>query len=127
MNTKIGKVKLLTILKKNRKAHHAIFEEAVEGYRKEAVSLLEKNISLLRENRTHRIAAYLQVPEDHTRDYDRVIAMVEITSDRVVTLQERDFQAYVMDDWDWKRQFLTSNSLYSSTAKKVLDERTSED
>lgn len=123
MNTRIEKKRLLEILAKNRAAHRGIFEEAVEGYRKKAIDTLEKNLKLLKNNKRHRLLnLYLQVPEDHTRDYTRAIKMVEMTTDTEIVLPEQDFKSYVMDDWSWGNQFYTSNSMYSKTASTKLRE-----
>ena len=62
----------------------------------------------------------LPLPENHTRDYERVIQMLERSLDETVSLSETDFRAYVQDDWDWKRAFLTSSAQYSPDAARAL-------
>jgi hypothetical protein len=59
-------------------------------------------------------------PEDHTRDYDRVIAMLERHQGEAIDLLEDDFAMYVQDDWAWKAQFLASNSGYSGKAAEAV-------
>jgi hypothetical protein len=49
---------------------------------------------------------------DQTKDYDRVIRMLEMTVDEIITIGAVEFQQYVMDDWTWKEQFTASNSAY---------------
>jgi hypothetical protein len=124
---KVEKAKLLGILKKNRKAHHDIFIEAQKGFRKVVIDELEKRLGLARDGK--RIDQYLRLPEpvDHTRDYDRVISMLEMDLNETVDLSETDYSQYVMDDWDWKRQFLGTNRAYSVTAAKLADDLTDED
>lgn len=123
MNTRIEKKKLLDILAKNKKAHRGIFEEAVDGYRKKAISTLEENLKLVKANKKHRLVNfYLQVPEDHTRDYERAIKMIEMTTDQEILLGEQEFKSFVMDDWSWAAQFYASNSLYSATAAGKLQD-----
>lgn len=122
MNARIEKLKLLDILKENRAKHRAIFEEAVDGYVKKAEEMLRENMTLLKANRNHRVGVYLTAPVDQTRDYDRAIKMVEMTTETEIVLQESDFKGYVMDDWSWKQQFLTSNSFYSASAADALAE-----
>ena len=119
MNTRIEKSKLLAILTENRTKHRAIFEEAVDGYGKQALELLEKNLDALKKNKYYRVGVYLHAPMDQTADYDRAIKMVEMTTDTEIVLQEADFKGYVMDDWAWKQQFYTSNSMYSATAASL--------
>jgi hypothetical protein len=55
-------------------------------------------------------------PVDQTREYNKVIRMLEMSTEDVIELQEHEFSQYVLDDWGWKGQFLASNSAYSSTA-----------
>lgn len=56
----------------------------------------------------------LQYPEDHTKDYDRAIRMVELSVHDKVTLQLAEFESYVLNNWDWSDKFLTLNSAYVS-------------
>ncbi len=51
---------------------------------------------------------------DRTRDYDRVISMLKMDLTDTVELSESDYSQYVLDDWQWKRQFLGSNRAYSA-------------
>jgi hypothetical protein len=75
-------------------------------------------LKILQENRDkHR---------DHTPDYDRIIRMVTMHIGDTFDLTESDFQAYVMDDWSWKRAFLdTSNSYAAATVTQVYGEENS--
>lgn len=113
--------KVLNTLRENRDAHRAIFEEALEGYRSVVIDTLEQQLARAKAGK--KINAYIQFsqPEDHTSDYDRVIRMLEWTTDHEITLSEHDFAQYVLNDWKWQQQFLTSNSAYSMTAAKALE------
>ena len=116
----VDKKELLLTVKANRGRHREIFEEALQGYRKQAVELLEQRLDQLRRGSIIAITIHLPEPADHTKDYDRVIRMLEMDLRAQVELNEHDFAAYVMDDWQWKRQFLTSNSIYSAKAVDAL-------
>jgi hypothetical protein len=113
---KVKKAELLETLKVNRHNHRKIFLEAQEGYRKTAITEIEKMLSEAREGKKIRRQLVLSEPVDQTNDYDRVIRMLEMSQDEMVELSEHDFAQYVLDDWSWKRQFLHSNSVYSATA-----------
>ncbi|HSV08538.1 MAG TPA: hypothetical protein VLI07_18625 [Candidatus Binatus sp.] len=117
----VRKDELLEKITANRKAHRAIFEEAVEGYRKTAIEQLERHIEQIKEGRVIHVVVQLPRPEDHTHEYDRIIAMLEMHIDDEILIEEQDFAAYVMDDWHWKRQFLTTNSAYSATARRFTE------
>lgn len=122
MNTTIEKSELLAILKANRDAHQGIFQEAVRGYRDHALRVLEEHITRIKSGSRERVYVSLPEPEEHTREYDRAIRMVELHTGDTVTLSEADCASYVMDDWAWKRQFLTSNSTYSASAASLMEE-----
>ncbi len=118
----VKKATLLERVQVNRDKHRAIFEEAVVGYRKQAVGMLEQHITRIRQGKVVAVQVYLPTPEDHTRDYDRVLAMLNMAEGTTVEVTEQEFSQYVMDDWAWKRQFLASNSTYSVTAAAALED-----
>lgn len=115
----VKKDDLRKAIQKNRDGHRAIFEEAVEGYRKEAVKLLEGHIARIKSGKVLRVSVSLPEPSDHTSDYDRILAMLDMSVDDEILLDENDFAAYVMDDWVWKSQFITTNSAYSAMARSL--------
>ena len=97
---------------KNRDRHRAVFEQALEGYRARMVAELERRIEDLRRGR--RIEQYIGLPEpeDHTADYDRVLAMAEMSIHDTVELTQEDFAMYVMDQWRWKQDFTETTTRY---------------
>lgn len=117
---KFEKVKLLEILKENRAKHRQIFEEACDGYKKKAIALLEEKLASAKAGERIVMQFALQQPVDQTREYDRAIRMLELSTDQVVPLDENDFSCYVMDEWAWRAQFLSSNSAYSGMAASML-------
>ena len=108
----VPKNELIDTLAANREAHRGIVEEAWEGYKRESVRLLEDQLDRARRGDRKRIYVSLEMPADHTADYDRVIAMLEMDVDDHVALSEQDFSNYVQDDWGWKQQWTTTNSAY---------------
>jgi len=112
----VNKAEALAILRKNRAEHHDIFLEAVEGYKKEAVRLLEDHIKAIKEGKVRIVQVFLPQPVDYTKDYDRAIKMLEMSVNTNVELDDKSFQQYIMDDWSWKDQFIAANSTYSGKA-----------
>lgn len=106
-------------IKANRDQHRAIFLEALEGYKKKVLEELEKHITAIREGKVQAVYVNLPQPEDHTKDYDRVLTMLSMCTENAVELNEVEFGQYVMDDWNWKRKFLASNSVYSASAARL--------
>lgn len=54
----------------------------------------------------------LKYPEDHSSDYNRAIRLVELSAYDKVSLDETEFERYVMNNWEWKQSFITTNSAY---------------
>ena len=119
-NVKVKKTETLKILRTNRDAHQAIFAEAVDGYKAQVIDILEGHIADIKAGKVKSVTVTLPQPENHTKDYDRAIKMLEMSVDKDVTMDEHSFQCYVMDDWTWKRQFLSSNAFYSKIASDTL-------
>jgi hypothetical protein len=116
--TNIRKEKLLEIIRGNRDKHREVFEAALAGYRDTALAQLEEKIASLESGRTPEIRVVVPRPEDHTVDYDRIIRMLELDTGETFTLSERMFAHYVMDDWDWKRQFVKMSSRYAAASTR---------
>jgi len=55
----------------------------------------------------------LTFPEDHSKDYNRAIKMMEATVYDEVSLSVEEFDAYVMNEWEWKHNFIASNAMYT--------------
>ena len=117
---KIKRDELLEVVKKNRAAHRQIFEEAQGGYRKAVIKELDAMLAEARSGKRIRRTVSLVEPVDQTREYDRVIRMLEMSADDTVELQNHEFAQYVMDDWTWKRAFLASNMHYSKLANDTV-------
>jgi hypothetical protein len=103
---------LLKIIKKNREAHREIFEKALEGYRKACIAELESMLADARAKKRIRRAIHLVEPMDQTKEYDRIISMLKLTSDTEIELDQSDYANYVLDDWHWKEQFTMSTAGY---------------
>lgn len=110
----IKKDDLLAALRTNRSAHRAVFEKAVEQYRTEVVDRLNAMLEDVKANR--RIDQYVGLiqPQDQTREYDRAIRMLELMTEDVAHLTEEEFAQFVMDDWGWKAQWVTSTLNYAN-------------
>lgn len=115
----LDKPALIETLTKNRDQHRAVFEEACEGYRKMATERIAAMLKDAKEGR--QIAQYvgLTVPTDHTGDYNRVITALTMSVDSRCALTEQQFAQYVMDDWEWRKNFLTAAGSYSVTATSM--------
>lgn len=109
----VSKSDLLAKMRENRATHREVFQAALEGYRRYAQLVLREHLEALSAGKTPEIRITVSRPSDHTRDYDRVIEMLEMHKGDEFVLNETDFSQYVRDDWSWKRQWATSNSGYA--------------
>jgi hypothetical protein len=109
----VKKTDLLDKIKENRAMHRAIFEKALKGYRKAVVAELEFMLDEARKGRRIKRQIELIEPMDQTREYDRVVRMLEMSTDDIIELSQQDFAQYVMDDWAWKQQFLSTTLPYT--------------
>lgn len=108
----VKKNELLEILNKNRADHRATFERALAGWQRKVTSVLATAYEDAKAGRKFENRIYIEQPSDQTKDYDRVIKMVEMSVADTVTLTKEHFAQYVMDDWRWKEQFTNSTMAY---------------
>lgn len=108
---------LLAIIERNREGHRNLFLEAQKEYREQVIQVLERNLQLAREGRPVPVSFHFNVPQDHTRDYDRVITMLRMHQGETIDIEETEFSQYVMDDWKWKNQFLSNEYVGSALTK----------
>lgn len=109
---KVNVQRLMRELENNRTNHASTYEKAKAGYLK----VTKQKLSDLLD----RVAAGEMVervwldapPDDHTSDYDDVIAMMQWATDVEIELTQAQFKQYVMDDWGWKEQWMTTNTSY---------------
>lgn len=108
----IRKEEFIDTVSVNRDAHRALFEKALEGYQRRLVRELQRRIADVKAGR--RIEQYIRLPEpaDHTDDYDRILAMAEMSVDDIIELGADDFARFVMDQWDWKQDFVDTATYY---------------
>lgn len=119
----VSKEQLRQKLEENRAEHHKIFEEAVEGYRDEAIRQLNDHVERIKaNNKVVRISVYVMPPEDHTADYDAAIQMIKWADGSKIELDEKSFRNFVLNDWDWTQSFLHTNSMYSMSARLLNTE-----
>jgi hypothetical protein len=112
----VDKAQLLDTLKENRDKHGAAYEKAKAGYIKTTMKQLEDYVRRLADGELLEHRFINSPPDDHTGDYDDVIAMMEWSTDDTIELDQYQFSQYVKDDWGWKEQWLTSTAGYTNAA-----------
>ena len=116
----VKRSELLEILKKNREQHKLDYAEAVEGYRGAKIKALEDALEKVKtEEKPEKTSlnVSLNKPITYVSEYTEVIDMLEMSVDEIINLDSDSFQAYIKDNWSWKRSFMASNSTYMASGK----------
>jgi len=126
MRIKAERLKVLETLRTNRIEHADIVREAKEGYQKKAEEALQKALADVREGKVEPLNGYtvhLRSVIDNTRVYDRAITMFEMETQAIVDLTQEQVGCLVMDEWEWKDDFIGSNAIYSAKAMRLSEDR----
>ena len=146
-DVKVKRDDLLKIIRTNREKHIVEYDEAIAGYKEMAMELISKKEAEARKSLEQRLAAVriqvediasadpedilggivtiigamqfnLPVPQNHSKDYDQVIRMLELSVDGEISIRSDEFACYVMDDWDWKTDFTNVSNSYKVGARR---------
>lgn len=109
----VKKSELLQKMQQNRKAHHDEYLRTEAVFRQKAIVELGKMLQEAQDGKPVRLIASLTAPFEMVDEYDRVIAMLEMSVSETVTISEQQFSNYVLDKWQWKASFLSNSSMYS--------------
>ena len=123
ITTLVDKKEALKTLRANRERHHKIVEEARVGYVEKAKAKLAAKLDELSSGKLVALRFDLQVPEDHTDDYDLAIRMVELHTEDTIEMTSTDVRTLMMDEWDWLRSFLFTNARYANSAAEYARTR----
>lgn len=129
---KMNRFELLRIVRENRTKHVAAYNESLTDYAQSTSAIAKANVKIARENQK-ALAKFLA--EDHTRDsskvvkppksylpyptsyedeYSRAIRMLELSVDEEILIEEAVFNQLVLDEWNWKRQFIMASGMYKT-------------
>ena len=115
MTISANKGQLITALRANRDVHVSEYQEAMHGWRSRVAEELEATVQKARNGKLTTMPFFnLREPQTYQKDYDCAIAMLEMHTADDIEVTTTDFQHFVQDDWDWKDQFSTLNSSYTS-------------
>lgn len=116
MNTvKVKTQELLESVRGNREEHRDVFKRAFDSYRSRVIEETERNLSNMKLGQAITTFISMEAPQDHTKDYDRIIKMLEMTIDageHQIEITQHEFAQYVMDDWGWKEEWINSTAAY---------------
>lgn len=116
-SVKLDRKELLEIVRKNKDKHIADFAESVEDYKTAALKIASENLKLAKTGDLKKIASAKDMPSEPTSyedAYNRAIRMLELSVEDIIELQEDVFNQLVLDEWNWKRGFVASASMYKT-------------
>lgn len=111
--------KLLDHLKKNRNEHQEIVEEAQVAFRNRAIKEMDRMIAQAKKGEEIVMRVNLTVPTIHLKEYDNAIGILGMTKEAgetTVEITADEYDRFVDNNWDWTRNFATSNAPYSRKA-----------
>src|SRR5512135_751786 len=101
-----GKEEVLATLITNRERHRTVLEKSFEAYKKTLIAELKGLLAEAEETgairRTYIMASK---PENHLKDYDVVIKMLQSAQDMNIEFTPEEFKNYMLDEWEWKMSF----------------------
>lgn len=118
--TKIKKSDLLEVLQENRAKHEKDYKSARKEWKKRCTKALRKALKRAESEKkviTLSLFDNLPRPRSYIKEYDRVIRRLEMEVDDVVELDAREFQSWVLDEWNWHGEFVGTTSLYTANVR----------
>ena len=111
---------VLDKLRKNLDEHKVLVATARQGYLAEAERLLKKRLRDLRSGKSTSLHFNLAPVQDHSRDYETVISILELhleAGGATIQLNSQDVIKYIRNEWDWKRNFDEITTSYVARVK----------
>ena len=113
LKVRIKKEDIIEHLMLNRENHIDQYEKAREGYLKKVMDKIAKFQEMVIDGQIpdNGFRIGLNAPELKSKEYDKAIAMFEMSVDATIELSTNDFDMIVNDNWDW----IVSTKLLNST------------
>lgn len=113
---KYNRKQVLAQLKENRDKHKVAYDDAMEGFKEAVVKELAEALELAKAGTEYRLCLKQSKPTHYLKQYDRAIAMFEMSSQDEIELTENEFTQYVLDNWNWSDSFTTTARAYGKGA-----------
>lgn len=116
---KMDRDELLEKLVANRAKHKDEFEAGLKIWKKKATKALKKAATKAEKKGWIEIypLSALPKPENYLSSYDDAIARVEADIRPELELDDREFSAWVQDNWNWRGAFAMNTQSYTSSAR----------
>ena len=116
--TTVSTSELLEKLQENRVKHITEYKKARKTWLKKAIKELRKVADKAEKTKSLNSKSFMPLaelpkPVSYAKSYDIMIARLNAEVNDQVELDDREFQSYWMDQWDWSGQFVGTTSLYN--------------
>jgi len=115
---KVNKQELIATIKDNLKKHKVDYEEALILRREKIKNIFKEEIKKIDGDKSYQTNVefiYSELkPKNNTKSYEKALQKLEMSVDEFIELSDEDFNELVLDEWHWKREFLTSSLRYKS-------------
>lgn len=112
---KVSKKVLLQEIMHNRHQHDNSSKKALQIYKQQAEQALRNRLNDI-ESSNIEPEKYLlfdmQCPVSYVEQYDRIIDMLNMSTDTEITLSEEQFRQWVEDNWYWKKAWKKVSGSY---------------
>lgn len=114
---KMKRLELLDIVRANKDKHVADYLEAVNDYKALTIKVAQANLKLSKTGdleQFKRFKAMPSAPNSYEDSYKRAIRMLELSVEDIIEVEEDVFNQLVLDEWQWKRGFITASATYKA-------------
>lgn len=108
----VKKADLIEKMIQNRDDHRDQFLAAQVKYREKVIEELDRRLASVRDGKQFDLAFRLPEPVDYTSEYNTVLSMLNWEVADEVELEHHDFERYVLNKWEWARNFAASTQSY---------------
>ena len=108
----VAKAELLAKLKANRDLHIKDYEETMVGYKAKVLQRVTAIHEKISKDDFSDLIIGLHEPQSYESSYNRAIAMLEMSTDNIVSLSDVEFQQMVLDEWSWRPAVTLMNAAY---------------
>jgi hypothetical protein len=108
----INKETLLDAIRLNRNKHQEEYVLACKAYRAAAI----QELTLMLDKAVNKAEVIRQIscvePVSHVKEYNKTIRMLEMSTADEITVTERQFCQFVLDEWEWSHHFKSTVMSY---------------
>lgn len=118
----VKRTELIEALKKNLEIHRAEYKEALVDFKKRLLEDLEagaKHVANATPEELSKFSVRIIFPQNHEKEFEEVIEMLELSVDEHINLDSESFKAYFKNEWSWATAFKNMTESYKVSASML--------